>query len=247
MPVTLRRRDNANVVVSVHMVPWVVYGGEVVGVKARTRGGRWIGAAARAVEKQQTTHSVNWRPVLPTNSTSRCKNALYLANAESTQGSGVGPGCADWAGVDEQLNLDAEIIEHLRDFGRPIAPLENGFQLATVVERCLDLSRGNLVDRGIRLSYEKELAEELASGHPLQVEKPLIALLNNAREAITDGASGHPQIKVSLGRRGPDAAQIVALTMVRHCYRRMKRIFEPFTQRAMKAGILAWDWPCPAP
>ncbi len=234
LPVTLRRRDNANVVVSVHMVPRKVYGGEVVGVNCFGHElGDGLAQAARAVEKQQTTHFSE----LASSAAHQLnqplqKMRLYLANAQNrlrVQVLDRDVLTEKLKGVDEQLNLAAEIIEHLRDFGRPIEPLENGFQLATVVERCLDLSRGNLVDRGIRLRYENELREELASGHPLQVEKPLIALLSNAREAITDGASGHPQINVSLSRRGPDAAQIVvADNGPGIATDAMKRIFEPF-------------------
>ena len=244
LPVTLRRRDKSKVVISVHMVPRKVYAGEVVGVNCFGHEmSEGLAEAAQAMEAQQTTHFSE----LASSAAHQLnqplqKMRLYLANAQNRLRVQVLDRdilSEKLQGIDQQLSLAADIIDHLREFGRPVAPMENGFQLATVVDRCLDLSRGSLVDRGIRVTYENELHDELADGHPLQIEKPLIALLTNSREAIIDGASGHPEIKVSLTKRGSDAAQIVvADNGAGIATDSMNRVFEPFYTTRTDAGRL---------
>ena len=234
MPLSLRTRDDSVLVINIHMVPRRSYGGEVVGVNCF---GHEIGSgleeAAQAMEARQTSqfselassaaHQLN-QPLQ--------KMRLYLANAQNRLRVPVLERdvlLEKLRGVDEQLSLVSEVIDHLREFGRPIEPLKNGFQLATVIERCLELSRGNLVDRGIRVTYDCQLKDEFANGHPLQVEKPLIALLNNAREAIVEAAPAVAEIKITVTSVSHDTAKITVADNGLGIPTELRtRVFEPF-------------------
>ncbi len=123
----------------------------------------------------------------------------------------------------------SEIIDHLREFGRPVEPLPDGFQIATVIERALELSRGSLVEQGIEVTLDCQLSNEIANGHPLQIEKPLIALLNNAREALLEDAPSQPQITIVATSAGNDVAKIVVSDNGGGLAEELRdRIFEPF-------------------
>ncbi len=234
VPLTLRTRGDSGLVLNIHMVPRRSYGGEVVGVNCfgyQLESG--LEEAALAMEARQTSqfsqlassaaHQLN-QPLQ--------KMRLYLANAQNRLRVPVLDRdvlVEKLRGVDDQLSKVSDVIDHLREFGRPIEPLKNGFQLATVIERCLDLSRGNLVDRGIRVTYDCQLGDEFANGHPLQVEKPLIALLNNAREAIVEAGPAVAEIKVTVTSISHDQAKItVADNGLGVPTELMRRVFEPF-------------------
>jgi len=160
------------------------------------------------------------------------KMRLYLANAQNrlrVQTLDKNVLAEKLRGIDEQLSRVSEVIEHLREFGRPIEPLRDGFQLGTVVERCLELSRGNLIERGIRVSLDCRLTDELANGHPLQIEKPLIALLNNARDAVIEAAPARAEIKVAVVLIDKDSAKVtVSDNGMGVTTDLKKRVFEPF-------------------
>jgi C4-dicarboxylate-specific signal transduction histidine kinase len=133
------------------------------------------------------------------------------------------------SGIDAELSTVSEIIDHLREFGRPVEPMPNGFQIATVIERCLDLSRGSLVEHGIEVTLDCQLSNEMANGHPLQIEKPLIALLNNAREAVLEGAPSNPKITIVATAVGADIAKIVVSDNGCGFTEDLRdRVFEPF-------------------
>ena len=133
------------------------------------------------------------------------------------------------SGLDAELSTVSEIIDHLREFGRPVEPLPDGFQIATVIERALELSRGSLVEQGIEVTLDCQLSNEIANGHPLQIEKPLIALLNNAREALLEDAPSQPQITIVATSAGNDVAKIVVSDNGGGFAEELRdRIFEPF-------------------
>jgi C4-dicarboxylate-specific signal transduction histidine kinase len=101
----------------------------------------------------------------------------------------------------------------------------------------LDLSRGSLVEQGIEVTLDCQLSNEIANGHPLQIEKPLIALLNNAREAVLEGAPSHPKITVVATSVGADIAKIVVSDNGCGFTEDLRdRVFEPFfsTRKADK-------------
>lgn len=216
------------------LTPRRSYGGDIVGVTCFGQPvSGFLLETARSVEQQRVTqfselassaaHQLN-QPLQ--------KMRLYLANAQNRLR--VEP--LDRAvlveklgGVDEQLSAVSEIIEHLREFGRPVKPLPGGFQLGTVIDRCVQLSRGGLVERGIRVIFDNDLGDQIITGHPLQIEKPLIALINNARDAVIDGGPLQGEVKVSAALGADGGARIVVsdngngLSPDLH-----RRIFEPF-------------------
>ena len=228
------RRTQSTFEIRANLRPRRAFGGEIVGIIAFGReleGG--LQPTILEVEAQQSSyfselassaaHQLN-QPLQ--------KMRLYLANAQNRlrlpeldQEVLV----EKLAGIDVELTAVSEIIDHLREFGRPIESLAQGFQIATVIARCLDLSRGSLVERGIEVTFDCQLSDEIADGHPLQIEKPLIALLNNAREAVLEGAPGHPQITIAAAPVGADIAEIVVSDNGAGFSEALRdRIFEPF-------------------
>lgn len=99
-------------------------------------------------------------------------------------------------GIDQQVTRLSEIAEHLREFGRKQRPIPGGFSLSMVVERCVDLNRAAIEDAGVVLQLDNALPTTLIPGHPLSVERALLALLNNAREALLETRPDLPCIEV---------------------------------------------------
>ena len=100
-------------------------------------------------------------------------------------------------GADEQLSRLAEIVDHLRIFGQRVEPVSGGFDLGIIVERCVDLARSSFNERGIRLVLHNDLKDQKVQGHPVQIERTLIALLDNARDAVLEKAPKLPKVEVS--------------------------------------------------
>jgi len=99
-------------------------------------------------------------------------------------------------GADEQLSRLAEIVDHLRVFGQQVKPVPGGFDLGIIVERCVDLARGGFNERGMRLVLHNQLHDQKVEGHPVQIERTLMGLLDNAREALLETAPDFPQVDV---------------------------------------------------
>ena len=227
-------RGRSAVTIRTNLRPRRAFGGEIVGINCF---GREVGGDLQPtvleVEAQQSSyfsqlassaaHQLN-QPLQ--------KMRLYLANAQNrlrlpTFDQDVL--VEKLNGVDAELSTVSEIIDHLREFGRPIEPMPNGFQIGTVIERCLDLSRGSLLEQGIELVLDCQLSDEIADGHPLQIEKPLIALLNNAREALLEGAPNQPKITIVATSDSADIAKIVVSDNGCGLVEEFRdRIFEPF-------------------
>ena len=227
-------RGRSAVTIRTNLRPRRAFGGEIVGINCF---GREVGGDLQPtvleVEAQQSSyfsqlassaaHQLN-QPLQ--------KMRLYLANAQNrlrlpTFDQDVL--AEKLNGVDAELSTVSEIIDHLREFGRPIEPMPNGFQIGTVIERCLDLSRGSLLEQGIEVVLDCQLSDEIADGHPLQIEKPLIALLNNAREALLEGAPNQPKITIVATSDSADIAKIVVSDNGCGLVEEFRdRIFEPF-------------------
>jgi len=227
-------RGRSAVTIRTNLRPRRAFGGEIVGINCF---GREVGGDLQPtvleVEAQQSSyfsqlassaaHQLN-QPLQ--------KMRLYLANAQNrlrlpTFDQDVL--VEKLNGVDAELSTVSEIIDHLREFGRPIEPMPNGFQIGTVIERCLDLSRGSLLEQGIEVVLDCQLSDEIADGHPLQIEKPLIALLNNAREALLEGAPNQPKITIVATSDSADIARIVVSDNGCGLVEEFRdRIFEPF-------------------
>ena len=227
-------RGRSAVTIRTNLRPRRAFGGEIVGINCF---GREVGGDLQPtvleVEAQQSSyfsqlassaaHQLN-QPLQ--------KMRLYLANAQNrlrlpTFDQDVL--VEKLNGVDAELSTVSEILDHLREFGRPIEPMPNGFQIGTVIERCLDLSRGSLLEQGIEVVLDCQLSDEIADGHPLQIEKPLIALLNNAREALLEGAPNQPKITIVATSDSADIAKIVVSDNGCGLVEEFRdRIFEPF-------------------
>ncbi len=100
-------------------------------------------------------------------------------------------------GADAELSAMSEIVEHLRLFGRQAPALEGGFSLGEIVDRCVDLAKGSFLDQGINLAVNNELGGHKVHGHPVQIEKTLMAVLENAREVLLGSRTGDQSVRVS--------------------------------------------------
>lgn len=228
------RRTQSTVEIRANLRPRRAFGGEIIGV---------IGFCLELDEKSQPTvleveaQQSNYFSQLASSAAHQLnqplqKMRLYLANAQNRLRL---PEIdrevlvEKLSGMDTELSTVSEIIDHLREFGRPVEPLSDGFQIATVIERALELSRGSLVEQGIEVTFDCQLSNEIANGHPLQIEKPLIALLNNAREALLEGAPSQPQITIVAISAGNDVAKIVVSDNGGGLSEELRdRVFEPF-------------------
>ncbi len=165
--------------------------GDIIGVTCfGHQVGEFLASTAKLFERQRTTyfnelaggaaHQLN-QPLQ--------KMRLYLANAQNRlrRPEIDKPLLAEkLMGADNELTRMAEIIDHLRLFGKPSSPVEGGFSLTTVVDRCVALVKNGMLEQGIVLKIENELGSQFVNGHPLQLEKCLIAVFDNSREALLE-------------------------------------------------------------
>ncbi|MDA8826481.1 ATP-binding protein [Luminiphilus sp.] len=227
-------RGGAAVTIRANLRPRRAFGGEIVGLNCF---GREVEAGLQPTALEFEAQQSSYFSQLASSAAHQLnqplqKMRLYLANAQNrlrlpTFDRDVL--VEKLNGVDAELSTVSEIIDHLREFGRPIEPMPNGFQIGTVIERCLDLSRGSLLEQGIEVVLDCQLSDEIADGHPLQIEKPLIALLNNAREALLEGAPNQPKITIVATSDSADIAKIVVSDNGCGLVEEFRgRIFEPF-------------------
>ena len=227
-------RGGAAVTIRANLRPRRAFGGEIVGVNCF---GREVEAGLQPTALEFEAQQSSYFSQLASSAAHQLnqplqKMRLYLANAQNRlrlpevdQDILV----EKLSGIDAELSTVSEIIDHLREFGRPIEPMPNGFQIGMVVERCLELSRGSLVEQGIEVVLDCQLCDEIADGHPLHIEKPLIALLNNAREALLEGAPSQPKITVVATSDGAELAKIMVSDNGCGLEEEVRdRIFEPF-------------------
>ena len=231
---TVMSTTGAHSLLLASLTPRRSYGGDIIGVTCFGQPlGDFLLQTVHSVEQQRSTqfselassaaHQLN-QPLQ--------KMRLFLANAQNrlrVEPLDKSVLAEKLAGVDEQLSAVSEIIDHLREFGRPIKPVPGGFQLATVIDRCVQLSRGSLVERGIRVVFENSLTDEVISGHPLQIEKPLIALINNARDAIVDGGPQQGEVHIRAQKTASGVVQVSVSDNGSGISSDLQgRIFEPF-------------------
>jgi signal transduction histidine kinase len=227
-------RGRSAVTIRTNLRPRRAFGGEIVGINCF---GREVGGDLQPTVLEFEAQQSSYFSQLASSAAHQLnqplqKMRLYLANAQNrlrlpTFDQDVL--VEKLNGVDVELSTVSEIIDHLREFGRPIEPMPNGFQIGTVIERCLDLSRGSLLEQGIEVVLDCQLSEEIADGHPLQIEKPLIALLNNAREAVLEGVPNQPKITIVATSDSADIAKIVVSDNGCGLVEEFRdRIFEPF-------------------
>lgn len=161
----------------------------------------FLSSTAKAFERQQTTYFND----LATGAAHQFgqpmqKMRLYLANAQNRlRRPEVDKALISekLSGIDGELSRMGEIIDHLRLFGKKTPPADGGFSLAAVIDRCAELVGGRLAEQGISLELNNELGSQHVFGHPLQVEKCLIAIFDNATEALVATRPVAPVIGVS--------------------------------------------------
>ena len=194
----------------------------------------FLSSTAKVFERQQTTHFND----LATGAAHQLaqpmqKMRLYLANAQNRlRRPEVDKALISekLSGIDGELSRMGEIIDHLRLFGKKTPPVDGGFSLAAVIDRCAELVGGRLAEQGISLELNNELGSQHVFGHPLQVEKCLIAIFDNATEALVATRPVAPVIGVSVDTNAQDNSANISIRDngggldVRH----LDKVFDPF-------------------
>lgn len=86
----------------------------------------------------------------------------------------------------QQVRKAAEIISHLRTFGRVAPVSREPVAINDVIRRALSLMQEQLRLRNIALELDLSPAEPVVSGSPIQLEQVFLNLLTNARDALAD-------------------------------------------------------------
>ncbi len=194
----------------------------------------FLSSTAKVFERQQTTYFND----LATGAAHQLaqpmqKMRLYLANAQNRlRRPEVDKALISekLSGIDGELSRMGEIIDHLRLFGKKTPPVDGGFSLAAVIDRCAELVGGRLAEQGISLELNNELGSQHVFGHPLQVEKCLIAIFDNATEALVATRPVAPVIGVSADINAQDNSANISIRDngggldVRH----LDKVFDPF-------------------
>jgi signal transduction histidine kinase len=99
-------------------------------------------------------------------------------------------------GIGRELTRVDGIMERLRDLGRVAEPLPDGFEVGQVLDRCVELVRSICAEQGITVVSALDISRRRIIGHPLIFEKAITAILDNARDAITETGRGSGTIRV---------------------------------------------------
>lgn len=137
------------------------------------------------------------------------KIRLYLANAKNRvrmrnfEPEGIKE---KLDGADAQLNRVASIMDQLREVGRGVDAVSGGFELRQVLDRCIELVSPVYGECGISVQTDIALADQRVNGHPLSLEKAVLACLTNAKDAID--RRGISQGEIILRARVTDKSDI---------------------------------------
>ncbi len=126
----------------------------------------------------------------------------------------------------QQVNKGAEIISHLRTFGRAAAVSRERVRLKQVIERALTLVQEQLRLREIEVQLDLGPEEVVVVGSPIQLEQVFINLLTNARDAIA--GSTHKAIAITCTVASDRVAVTVRDTGPGIPAGLEQRIFDPF-------------------
>jgi C4-dicarboxylate-specific signal transduction histidine kinase len=140
--------------------------------------------------------------------------------------------------IDSQVDRAADLISHMRTYGRASSDDLSAFNLSERVDAALSLWRHQLQQASINLVFENKL-EEAATiwGSEIQFEQVLINLISNARDAIeSTGGAGeihlkveaeHGRVRLTVCDSGPGIPEAL-----------LGRIFEPFfTTKEVGKGV----------
>ncbi len=108
--------------------------------------------------------------------------------------------------ISEQTERAAQIINHMRIFGRTSDGEVRTFDLAASVENACTLMSRQLSATGILLTQEIATGSAAVDGQQVMFEQVILNLLNNARDAIEDhrGSAEGGDIHVSLVEQSED-------------------------------------------
>lgn len=118
------------------------------------------------------------------------KNRLRLKNFQSE------PLKEKLEGIDRELTRVDAIMERLRDLGRVAEPLPDGFEAGQVLDRCVEMITPICAEYGIAVVSALDISGLRTKGHPLIFEKAIVAILENAQDAIKETGRGSGTIRV---------------------------------------------------
>lgn len=118
------------------------------------------------------------------------KNRLRLKNFQSE------PLKEKLEGIDRELTRVDAIMERLRDLGRVAEPLPDGFEAGQVLDRCVEMITPICAEYGIAVVSALDISGLRTKGHPLIFEKTIVAILENAQDAIKETGRGSGTIRV---------------------------------------------------
>jgi signal transduction histidine kinase len=99
-------------------------------------------------------------------------------------------------GIDRELTRVDAIMERLRDLGRVAEPLSDGFEAGQVLDRCVEMITPICAEYGIAVVSALDISGLRTKGHPLIFEKAIVAILENAQDAIKETGRGSGTIRV---------------------------------------------------
>jgi len=124
---------------------------------------------------------------------------LYLANAKNrlrVKNFQSEPLKEKLEGIDRELTRVDAIMERLRDLGRVAEPLSDGFEAGQVLDRCVEMITPICAEYGIAVVSALDISGLRTKGHPLIFEKAIVAILENAQDAIKETGRGSGTIRV---------------------------------------------------
>lgn len=124
---------------------------------------------------------------------------LYLANAKNrlrVKNFQSEPLKEKLEGIDRELTRVDAIMERLRDLGRVAEPLPDGFEAGQVLDRCVEMITPTCAEYEIAVVSALDISGLRTKGHPLIFEKAILAILENAQDAIKETGRGSGTIRV---------------------------------------------------
>ncbi len=140
--------------------------------------------------------------------------------------------------IDSQVDRAAQLVGHMRTYGRATGKELSAFSLSERIETALSLWRHQLQQVKIKLFFENELTEHATVwGSEIQFEQVLMNLISNARDAIQSTAdtgeirlqltADTKEARLTMSDSGPGIPEAL-----------LPRIFEPFfTTKEVGKGV----------
>ena len=123
--------------------------------------------------------------------------------------------------ISRQTTRMAEIIKHMRVYSRGDMTTATAFYPLPIVRGAVDMVANDMRLADIHVGLELPMASARVRGHPVRLEQVIVAVLNNARDAILATDSGpvgeeaqgfHGKIEVALEDRAEAGEVIIIVT-----------------------------------